>query len=435
MPTTRRQEAIKAGKIKEETHKPSASRKRSTSPSKAGQKRKRDPNAEENKGSKSHKTVTFQEQPHSKRSRVTRDDIEHKPTAQARPRASGRRASSVPHTKDDSDSRNNVYQTGTIERGHIYFFYRPKVQVEGPQSIDEVKNLHMLLIPTPPEFASGFDQGEGKKSKADPARTEEAEMKVLAPGADAVPAHFTRSTPKQRHRLVTIGKKKLPDPHGKGRKETFWGVVTSIGEDLRDVVKGLGPKEYETKTRGTRHEGAARLVARGGYALVNTEARVPSQRETHLGYNVSHPAPEDMSEVQAAFGIYSASSFVVQVKNPKAPNVAPGMSHTKEAEYPEWIMRDVFGSGNKGGRGREPYGLRFASVETPELLDYEGAQLLLIAARDGEQGLETSLGEGRGQALAAAEHQEATRRVEDVLKEIGLNPEIFPKDPLKGRWA
>lgn len=129
---------------------------------------------------------------------------------------------------------------------------------------------------------------------------------------------------------------------------------------------------------------------------MNTDARIPSQRETHLGYNVSHPAPSELSDVQTAFGIYSASSFVVQVKNPKAPNTNPAMSHTKEPDYPDWIMKDVFGAG-PGGRGRASYGLRFASVETPELLDYQGAQLLLIAARDGQQGLETSLGEGRGE--------------------------------------
>ena len=62
-------------------------------------------------------------------------------------------------------------------------------------------------------------------------------------------------------------------------------------------------------------------------------------------------------------------------------------------------MHDVFGSASKKGkqsRGRESYGLRFASCETPEMLDFEGAQLLLIASREGEEGLEASLGEGRG---------------------------------------
>jgi len=90
---------------------------------------------------------------------------------------------------------------------------------------------------------------------------------------------------------------------------------------------------------------------------------------------------------------------VLQVKNPLAPASTPQQAHSKPAEYPDWIMRDIFGKAAKGGkqsRGRSSYGLRFASCETPELLDYKGAEILLIASQDGEEGLETSLGEGRG---------------------------------------
>ena len=57
------------------------------------------------------------------------------------------------------------------------------------------------------------------------------------------------------------------------------------------------------------------------------------------------------------------------------------------------------GRGRGGGRGREAFGLRFASLEREEMLDYEGAELLLIAARAGEEGLEKSLGEGRGKGV------------------------------------
>ena len=319
---------------------------------------------------------------------------------------------------------------GTIERGHIYFFYRPRVEYDQAESLDDVRNLHMLLIPRPPDFATADESSQNAQStdtvkKSDPTKTEEAEMKVLAPGADAVPSWAPRATSNQFYRLITIGKKKLPNPSssvGK-RKETFWATVTSVGDNLGNLVEKLGPREYETKTRGdasscfelglhiltavsfsgTRHEAAARLAARGGYAIVNTEARTPSQRETHLGYNISHPSPETSGDVQAQLGIFTSSSFVLQVKNPHAPSTAPGMGHTKAAEYPQWIMKDVFGEGEgSSSRGRESYGLRFASVETPELLNFVGAELLLIAAREGEQGLETSLGGGRGEGMTTS---------------------------------
>lgn len=143
--------------------------------------------------------------------------------------------------------------------------------------------------------------------------------------------------------------------------------------------------------QGTRHEEPARIAARGAYAIVNNDPHVPSGRATHLGYHLSHPT--ELGEVQEALGITSASSFVVQVKNPLAPAMNPQQSHAKGAAYPDHIMDGVFG---KGSKGRESYGLRFASCETPEVLDYVGAQLLLIASKGGDEGLEASLGEGRG---------------------------------------
>ena len=99
-----------------------------------------------------------------------------------------------------------------------------------------------------------------------------------------------------------------------------------------------------------------------------------------------------MSEVQEEFGIGKERVYVIQVKNPLAPSTVPGM-HTKGAKYPEQVIKDVFGSGE---RGREGYGLRFTGCNVPELLDYEGAEIILIAAKEGSEGLEQGLGEGRG---------------------------------------
>lgn len=134
---------------------------------------------------------------------------------------------------------------------------------------------------------------------------------------------------------------------------------------------------------------------------MNTEARIPSQRETHLGYYLSHPSPSGMGDVQKELGLSTASSFVIQVKNPSAPATGPQPVRGKGAEYPNWLMQSIFGSRAPGeggpARGREKYGLRFASCEVAELLDYLKAQLLMIAARPGEEGLEESLQEGRGE--------------------------------------
>lgn len=308
---------------------------------------------------------------------------------------------------------------GVIERGHIYFFYRPRVDLDEVESIDDVQRFHILFIPRPPEFSVG------PAPSAEDAKTEESEIILLSNGADAVPAPEPKNTKTKQFRFVSLGKKSLPDPEadgggggGGGRKEMFWGVVTTVGEDLEKLADGLGPKQYETKTKGetalvymgshgnlltvrsgTRYQGPARLAARGAYAFVNNEqVPTPSKRETHLGYYLSHPTSDNLGELHTELGIHIASSFVVQVKNPLAPPTGPGrigLPPNKRAEYPEEIITEVFGKG--GMRGQGDFGLRFVSVERKELLDYEGAELLFIAARSGEEGLEKSLGEGRGE--------------------------------------
>ncbi|KAF4604991.1 hypothetical protein EYR40_003774 [Pleurotus pulmonarius] len=329
---------------------------------------------------------------------------------------------------DDKNAVEFVRQTGTIERGHIYFFYRPRVEMEEAHSIDDVQRLHMLLVPRPPKF-SVFD---GEKPKLDRDDTEDVDMAVLQEGADAVPAKATRDTFEKHYRLITIGKKELPHPGGTSRRgRVFWASVTAVGDDLHLLEKGLGAKSYETKTRGTRHEEPSRLAARGVYAIVNNEPSVPSKAETHLGFFISHP--KDMGEVQEALGIQKASSFVLQVKNPLAPNTSGVRTpSSKQVSYPNSIMKSVFGQGTKG---RESYGLRFVDCQTIELLEHEGAELLLIASRGGEEGVEASLGDGRGEALEELEEIEASESIGEVFRELALDQDEFPQGALKGEWT
>lgn len=170
---------------------------------------------------------------------------------------------------------------------------------------------------------------------------------------------------------------------------------------------------------------------------MNSQGRTPSSRETHLGYHLSHPSPENFGEVQEALGIHQASSFVIQVKNPEAPNTAGaniGLSGNRKADFSQDIMKEVFGGGG-GEKGRESFGLRFATLERREMLDYEGVELLLIAARSGDEGLETSLGEGRGEALAEVEKKESKESIAQVLKELAMDAREIPAEPLEGEWA
>lgn len=88
------------------------------------------------------------------------------------------------------------------------------------------------------------------------------------------------------------------------------------------------------------------------------------------------------------------------------------------------------------------------------MLDYEGAELLLIASRNDETGLEAALGEGRGKgefhisyvivvrlnaictfvALTDAEAEEGHASIEAVLQELALDANEIIVEPLKGNW-
>lgn len=141
------------------------------------------------------------------------------------------------------------FHKGTIERGHIYFFYRPKVELEEAHTLDDVQRFQILLVPRPPEFAQPSENEEKKSQEA-------GERTLLSPSADAVPAPATTDTFRKPFRLIAVGKKSLPDPEaggggkGGGQKQIFWATITTVGEDLHKLEEGLGERSYETKTRG-----------------------------------------------------------------------------------------------------------------------------------------------------------------------------------------
>jgi len=118
------------------------------------------------------------------------------------------------------------------------------VQLEEAHSLDDVQRLHILLVPRPPDFSASAEPGAEKPE------TDDTDMKVLKAGADAIPAPVQLKKNKF-YRLITMGKKQLPDPDHSGRKDIFWATVATVGEDLDLLEEGLGEKSYETKTRGS----------------------------------------------------------------------------------------------------------------------------------------------------------------------------------------
>ena len=316
----------------------------------------------------------------------------------------------------------------------FYFFYRPKVQHE------HVKNFHMLLVPRLPKLSVHDEPASATRVE---------EMAMLAEGADAVPAPGTLDQPQKRYRLLTIGKKRLPE--AEGGHEVFWATVTAVGDVCTPSSAGSARRRTKPRhevtldhvrrtavdrdaTRKTRsHGGPGRLCDRQ-----HQGARSIKQRHA-LG--IPSHAPEHTGPGSGGLGIHTASSFVVQVKNPLADaptyGVRAGLAPEKRAQYP-------------GSRGRHGYELRFTTCRTIELLDYEGTELLMIAARSGVAGSDTSLGEHRGEgasvgrrggldtqesiALKEAGETESHEAMKDVFRELAMDKEAFPAEPLKGKW-
>lgn len=169
----------------------------------------------------------------------------------------------------------------TLERGNLYFFYRPRVEQEDPGSVEEIQNLYMVLAPH---------------------------------GRD-------------RFREAIVGRKVLPQPEEAGRQR-FWGFVRMVRKDPKSIVEDLGAEEYRTRTRGARRRPAARPAGEGIYRILRHDDH------THLVYAME--LPERPGEVQEELNLEEEASYVISVNNPEKPSPArAGLPKHADADYPQ----------------------------------------------------------------------------------------------------
>ncbi len=202
-------------------------------------------------------------------------------------------------------------------------------------------------------------------------------------------------------RIAVLGRKRLPDIAG---HERIWGFIDKVTKSASDIATEFKEQHYETKTRGARTVPAARPAGEGVYALIRIG------RNLHLTYELE--LPERSGEVQKELNIPRQASFVVSVKNPEKP--APpgaGLSEAEEAHYPRRLQQKFEDR-------------RFATAD-PRLLDYEGAEFILVGARmDPEHAYGVEL---------AAEHE--TLQSADIFRQLKISGRAHPLDPLlKGNW-
>jgi hypothetical protein len=206
---------------------------------------------------------------------------------------------------------------------------------------------------------------------------------------------------KQIFRLLIVGRKKLPAPEEHDR---FWAFVWRVFGDRAALNAELGYEEYQTKADGVRRVPPARPAAEGIYTIVR------HGDHTHLAYLLE--LPKRQGPVERELNIKREASYIIAVKNPESANApGTGLDPKHEARFPD-ELQDKF------------QGRRFIPVDPPDFLNYEGAELLLIGARENA---EEELG-------IEFKPDEETEHTADVLQDLKLPREIVREPLFKGQW-
>lgn len=146
---------------------------------------------------------------------------------------------------------------------------------------------------------------------------------ILLPDSSAPSTEAVRN-----HRLIVMARKYIPDA---SKHEVIYGQVIHTGNDLSKLRDSLGPRSYDTKTRGERHIAAARVAGRGRYVIRSPSDNMDDASrgtkdqsaifKTFLAYVIS--ALHDMGEVQEELKIKHEGAFYIQVRDPKSKSTNP----------------------------------------------------------------------------------------------------------------
>ncbi|KAG2221539.1 hypothetical protein INT45_004533 [Circinella minor] len=276
-------------------------------------------------------------------------------------------------TEEDKNNSSQEDKPTILEKGHIYFLYRPKVDTEKVSDASDVQKVYMVLKP-----------------------------------------YWNSSQSKREPTLIVLGKKMLPDTQKHSR---YWGFVAEASKNLDDVAGAFKEQFYETKTKGERTIEPSRPMGSGVYEITTHHGH------SHLAYMLT--LPDKPHDVQKAFNIDEQASIVIAVKNPSKPSPPQGgLSGKQKADYPESLM-ELFQD------------RRFVSMDTTsEFLNYKYCELMLIGATEkitkelGEAGKELEKMEKKDE-----EHIEHVGVDKSVFDELDLEKKSNPAEPLKGEWT
>ena len=211
----------------------------------------------------------------------------------------------------------------TLEQGTITFLYRPRVEEQHPDELDDVQRLLLLLSPEGSAYA----------------------------------------------RLIAVGRKRLPRS---ARRDRFWGFVDLVLTDY-DMQAALGAQVYGTKTRGLRHLPAAREFARGTYELSTHNGHA------HIAWHVDRVTENDPIAFEVE--VEPEADYILTIANPdpvawglvEPPDLQSQLFDDLELHVP--IPTPFPPALQQRFRNR-----RFAQVDGTEWLDHPGAELVFVGA-------------------------------------------------------
>jgi hypothetical protein len=201
-------------------------------------------------------------------------------------------------------------------------------------------------------------------------------------------------------RLITIQAKTPSATNTSGHERADRGVVTKVETTVRPILDELKGGRYHRRTGNQGPSPAMRPAGEGVYSILL------HQGHTHLMYTLE--LPHDRDEAPLGPDLQGEASYILTVINPETslpPRV--GVPNEKKADYPE-ALQDVFAN------------RRFAPADPPDLLNYPGTELFLIAAS-------ANVGEVLGVELDPDRETEETG---DALKELQIRKALFPPLPL-----
>jgi hypothetical protein len=211
----------------------------------------------------------------------------------------------------------------TLEQGTVTFLYRPRVEEQHPDELDDVQRLIVLLSPE----GSAFE------------------------------------------RAIVIGRKRLP---ASASRDRFWGYVDLVLTSY-DMNAALGAQVYGTKTRGLRHLPAARSFASGSYDIA------AHGDHSHLRWRVEDVSNDDA--VAPEVELEEEADYILTIANPDP--IAWGMLETPNLQgdlFDDLELHVTIPSPFPPALQERFRDRRFTQLDATDWLDHPGAEVIFIGA-------------------------------------------------------